>query len=484
MSSEAAGTAQPFLSAANLPMRTPRDHALWAAYLLRDLRKRVDPDRIGRSRMMGISTEIGDAILPTMVAEKTPMGWWRALCARFESDPTPDGHSRGYSAAAFTPEGNARWDTVISRMDARVLRLVLSENPQVFATFACDRPYEGEHLLFDAFGTAPTDAPMPARVGHIATVIPRRYWSHWHATSPTAHGADGKSGNVSLFRRQRIVDAATGRAEMVPFIAGNAIRGGWRDRAMIAWLGMLGLTATDIPPRMAHALLAGGSLSAGADTQRLDVRLRRDFRRLCPMWDIFAGCVEDQVMQGRGRVADATLVCRENAWKLHAWLAPTEDFETWRASLKEASELTTLRLATRSAHRDIADSDGVQMLVNTELVVEGASWVHSLSLRALDDVGSVTASALAWLLEEFQSDAYVGAQNARGFGSMEFHAYRPSGGAEPLPSSSIYVQHVLAHREEAREWLSANRRAIVAEKPAKATKGKRSAEPEPEDIPL
>ncbi len=483
MSTEAReGAAQPFLSAADLPMRSLRDHAMWAGYLLRSLRSRIDSDRIGRSRMMSIASELGDAILPTMVAEKTPLGWWRALCARFESDPTPAGHPRGYSAAAFTPEGNARWDVAVTRMDARMLRLVLSENPQMFATFACEREYEGEHLIFDAFGVGAQDAAPPRRTGHIATVLPRRHWSCWTATSPTAHGADGKSGNVTLFRRQRVIDAATGRAELVPFIAGNAVRGAWRDRAMLGWLAMLGLSATDIPPRMAHALLAGGSLSAGADTQRLDVRLRHDIRRLCPMWDLFAGCVEDQVMQGRGRVGDASLVCRENAWKLHGWLAPGESFDAWRASLPEASELTTLRLKTRTAHREIADSDGVQMIVNTELVVEGAQWVHTLSLRPLEGVGEVTASALAWLLDEFQADAHVGARNAEGWGSMAFDGYAPSGGAEALPSSSVYVQHVLSTRDEAREWLSANRRALVVEKPARGAKSKRGAEPE--DIPL
>src|SRR5690606_17693372 len=127
--------------------------------------------------------------------------------------------------------------------------------------------------------------------------------------SPMHHGADQKSGNVQLFRRHAVFDPLTGKRAFVPFLSGNSIRGLWRDMVMGRWLQLLGLKASDLPTVRAHALLAGGAVAEGADGATVNNAVRRRARELCPPWDLLAGCTDQQIMSGRARVSDATLVC-------------------------------------------------------------------------------------------------------------------------------------------------------------------------------
>lgn len=432
--------------------RTPREAARLAAYLLRDLVRRIDRKRIGENRYRGLARELADNLLPHALAERSPLGWYRALTERFDATPTR-GHASGYAAAAWLPEGRLRWDAAVAQIDHRHLRLVLHENAPLFASFATEPPLDPalETQLFDAFSWE--DRPFVG-VPFPKTCVPtRRLRTVWTSTAPMAHGADLKSGNVALFRRERRVNPLTGEHVLVPFVSGNAVRGLWRDLIFGRYLQGIGLTAADLPAKTrAHAMLAGGSLDQGADTATVNVAARRRARAACPPWDLFAGCVDAQIMAGCARVNDAVLVCRENAWLVHELVAPGVDLLTFANTLPEAAELTTLRLLTRHAHKEIPDADGSQMLVNTELVVAGAQWVHSLTTFKLDGVSELTLSCLADLLAAFAEDSYVGAGSARGYGSIAFDPYTTGDGASGLPSPEIYRAWLREHRDEARAW--------------------------------
>ncbi len=447
------------------------------AYLLRATMRRVRASSIGTSRYASLSAELTGALVPLVVAERSPLAFYHALCTRFGVVPSGDGgeeDSRRFPVEAWLPEGRIRWDRALATMDPRHLRLVVHENPSLLATFATAPAAEGEDAVFDAFDDGPASAPPWRPVLPGALIAPRSYRTVWTTMAPLAHGADEKSGNVTLFRRHRIVDARTGAHAYVPFLAGNAVRGLWRDMVMGRWLRLLGLTPQEIPAVRAHELLSGGSVEKGADGATVKLDVRRRARAMCPPWDLLGGCTDGQIMQGRARVHDAILVCRETVWMVRPVLAPEMDLDAFAAALPEAAECTTLRLGTRHAHRDIPGSDGAQMLWNTEHVLAGQQFVHSLQLWGLDGVSPVTAACLADLLEDFRAIGVVGAQASRGFGLVAFDPYQPGPGTPPLPPAGLYVEHVAAHRDEMIEWaMMRGEDTPHAKAPPKPPKGKR-----------
>jgi hypothetical protein len=176
------------------------------------------------------------------------------------------------------------------------------------------------------------------------------------------------------------------------------------------------------------------------------------------------------------------LVCKENAWKVFEAVDPGVPLEQWRETLPEACTMTKLRLGTRHKHADIPESEGIQMLWNTELLVEGYQLVHTLQLWCLDGVDPVTASCLNDLLTDFRDLATVAAGAAHGFGHIAFDPYVPGPGAPALPDPSLYLEFVEAHKQEAIDWLMSPR-AAIEEKTARTGKPKRGAKPEdPGDI--
>lgn len=263
-----------------------------------------------------------------------------------------------------------------------------------------------------------------------------------------------------MFRRERRIDPTTGEHVLVPFLSGNAVRGMWRDTIFFRLLRLVGLRADEIPPRTAHALLAGGTIEAGADGAGVNVSLRRKVRSLLPAWDLFAGVFEQQIMRGVLRVHDANVVCRENAWLLHPTIRPKRPgsadvmgFDEFRAAVPPADDLTQLRLLTRHAHRELEGSEGVQMLTETEVLLPGTMIAHSFQLLDPAGASSLAASCMADLLDEFQGDAFVGAGNARGYGQVAFDQYRPDVGHEILPPPDEYLAYVREHRDAIRAFL-------------------------------
>ena len=475
-------------------------------YLVRGLWKRIDWERIPQHRRRGISMELLEQLYPIAISERSTLGWVRHLATRFEMVLTSweksawpasaivhdsfVGDASGDLGADVPPSHTrVRWDVLANLIPFDALRIVLHDGASMVATFATAEPIEDEHTLFPISAPSSPDATWRPTLPK-SLISPRAFRAVWTTTSPLHHGHDVKSGNVSLFRRQLTIDPTTGQTHLVPFISGNAVRGTWRDLIFSRLFQLVGLRFKEVPPQRANAFLAGGTIEAGTDGQKVDVALRRRARDMCPAWDLIAGCIDGQIMKGLLHVGDAEVVCRENAWKLHAMLAPDVDFEVFRASLKTADELTQLRLMTRHKHADVSNSDNIQMLLNVESLLPGTQLVQSFTMHGLNGISTLARSCMADLLEEFRSEARIGAKTASGSGVIAFDGYEPGEGVEALGAAAEYIQWAKANAAEIRAWLCGTTIAetqaqavpVDDEKPT-AKRGRKTTKKDPDAAP-
>lgn len=438
-------------------------------YLLRSFARAVDPGRIGEHRHGNLARELGNCLLPLALGASSTAQWFADLCDRFAVDPmaiSADGGEARPLAVFFPAERSLiEWHRLIAgpAMGLDALREAFRESPDLYATFAvarnADDPEDDERLWADLAAqptavhtAAPLDLPDPARV--IRTPV-------WAAvltlTAPLAHGADSKAGNVNLVRREAIVDPLTGRRVEVPFLAGNAFRGQLRDLMMLRFLDRLGLSPEEVRPDIAHAMLAGGTIESGADSVAVVLGVRRAWRAMCPPWDLIAGVIPGQPpMQGVLSVQDALLVCRENAWRLHPFIArPGESVADLAARLAPCDTLVTTRQSVRQAHRELEGAEGSQMIMQTEVLVAGAQLVHTLRYKPEASVGELTGACLADALETFAHGGLTGARSSTAFGAFVTEGWMPRHGAAPLPDAQVYLDWLRDHGDEVRAWLKA-----------------------------
>lgn len=451
------------------------------AHLLRATMRPSNLDKLDAHRRKNLSRELGGCLVPLVVSERSPLGFFRALCDRFQidvADTSEDGNR--WPLEVWLPEGRIRWDLLLTRVAYRDLHVVIDENPQFFATFATSMPVDAE-LEDQMFESYPDPVNPTASLADLSVhALPMRaYHSIWTCLEPVSHGADGKSGNVTMFRRERSVDLLTGKVVLTPMFAGNAVRGQMRDLLFRRALALVGLDALDLPPTLSHAFFSGGSIEAGAQTNTVDMTIERTAREMFPAWDLFAGCLDNRAMRGRMGVHDGVLVCRENAWRVHPQMAPAMPLQEYAESLHEASALTQLRLGTRHAHKELPESDGEQMIFNTEVVMAGAKWLHSFQVGAgVTRMSPITLSCLSDLLVEFASIGCIGAQTSK-IGHIDVSEYVPGADAPPLPKPTAYIEYMKSNAEAIRVWLKNGGRvsasSTVSAAPAVSGKGKGKA---------
>jgi hypothetical protein len=437
-------------------------------YLLRAMVWAIDRDRIGKHRSDRLPAELGANLLPIALGASSTLQFFSDLCERFSVEPSaipgPDG-TRSLMVFFRATRERIEWTRLLAcpAMALDLVREALRESPELYATFATGRPSEDpedDDRLWEDLAAQPAqthvahaaDMPAPDRM------IPTPLWAAvLTLTSPLAHGADSKSGNINLVRREPVVDPLTGRRSEVPFLAGNALRGQMRDLMMLRYLALLGLAPEEIPPGVAHALLAGGSIEAGADTLGVVLSVRRALRTNCPPFDLVAGCPPGQPpMAGILSVHDALLVCRENAWRLHPFLArPGETPAALAARLSPADTLVTTRQSIRQSHRELPGADGSQMIMQTEVILAGAQMVHALRYKPEGVRSELSGSCLADALEFLARGGLTGARTSSAFGTFVTEGWLPRHGAEPLPDASIYHEWIRSRRDELRAWVLA-----------------------------
>jgi hypothetical protein len=445
-----------------LPSLVPNNRAgaRWMlAWLLRAVRVSLpDGTEADRRRRRDFGSELAGVLPALAVTTQSPLEFFFKLCGRWDADPV--GSSDGYTLEAWTPRGAIPWYLAVSRLTIEHVRAVVQENPHLLGQFAVKwnetdaEDLEDDALLASLATTTPEESrpTLAALVPKGDAIAPREYFSLWTATGPCHHGADSKQGNFAAFRRAPAIDFVTGETVEVPFLSGNSVRGAWRDLAMKRTCELLGLDPRTLAPNVSQSLFAGGTIESGADTAKIDNRLRRRLRDLLPAWDLFGGNMSGQMMAGRLRVSDAVLVCKQNAWTVSRVACPGMPLAEVRDALKDAVELMAIRQLTRRDHPEYrgedTESGSMQMITQTEVVIRDAQWVHRFSLYGNEGVAPLTQSCMADLLEEFAAiGGWLGASGARGFGSVLVHGYQ----ARELPalaSSDLYADHVEKHKDE------------------------------------
>lgn len=470
-------------------------------YLMRALMRRIDRSTLTRDRLRNLSTEVTEALLPLAIAHRNTVAFVTAFANRFsihlpggiyedasgtqrEAAPVyvliPRVYTQHLALAEFKharaserPDHACyRWDVACQAIDFDALRILLNDGPAAVTTFAFAPDDPSDDQLF-IIPELPAPAPRHRYTAPIPkhTISPRAYTTVWEVVSPLAHGGDIKSGNVTLFRRERRIDSHTGEHVLVPLLSGNAVRGVWRDIAGTLLCRGVGLDPLDLPPRVAHTLFAGGTIDKGADGASVDLSLRRRLREMLPMWDVFGGVWEQQIMQGVLKMHDPVLICREMAWLLYRRLNPKTpegeaiSYEDFKASLPPVMDCTMLRFGTRHAHKDFDEADGIQMIWNVEMLIPGVKLAHSFQVSRLGDVSELSRSFIAYLLDDFRDQGIVGASSARGAGQVAFDPYLPGPKELALPSPDIYLEWLAPRRDEVRALLMGD----VAAKPEGTT---------------
>jgi hypothetical protein len=438
-------------------------------YLLRAFVRAVDASKIGEHRHGNLARELGNCLLPTALGATSAAQWFADLCDRFAVDAMAVSSDGGEARplAVFFPASREliEWHRLIAgpALGIDAVREAFRESPDLYATFAttraADDPEDDEQIWRDLAAqplaehtAAPLDLPDPAKL------IPTPLWAAILTTvAPLAHGADSKAGNVNLIRREPIIDPLTGRRVEVPLLAGNALRGQLRDLMMLRYLDLVGLTPEEIPPAMAHALLAGGSIESGADSVAIVLGVRRAWRSMCPPWDLIAGVVPGQPpMAGIFSTQDVVLVCRENAWRVHPYVArPGETVGDLAARLPPCDTLVTTRQSVRQAHRELEGAEGSQMLMQTEVLLAGAQMVHTFRYKPEATPSQLSGSCLADALDVIAHGGLTGARTSTAFGAFRTDGWHPRMGAAPLPDPQIYVDWTREHGDEIRAWLKA-----------------------------
>lgn len=460
--------------------------ALWRlAYFLRAFARLITKERVGEYRAKNRGDELEGAVGGEHRPGMHPIVWASHLAARWGVSLSGDADEpravRVYLGGS-TEGGDLqwpRWDVALAGVQRRHLARLVDDYGPLLVTFAlAAEDVAADHATLASIEehdepVAPWVPPLPA-----FTVAPTWYRALWVQLSPLAHGADEKDGNTTRFRTEVRTDRLTGEAVEVPFKSGNSIRGELRDALAADLFARLGLDPRErsqVSPRHAHALLSGGTLDAGADTAKVALDVRREWRRLVPMVDLLGGTIEQQIMAGMLRVGDLVPVCRETAAVVAAVANPEAAgdlgaLRAWAETLPWSSDLFERAQITRHAHREIPqeteDDKSAQMLVHTEVIRSGTSWVHmGFALASREGpLSPVTRSCLAHAIDLLRAMPGVGAQTARGKGVMEVHDYGLDADA------GLYLAHLAEHADAIRVLL---RGAVdsAASKPAKGGRG-------------
>ncbi|GBL46268.1 hypothetical protein SFMTTN_2081 [Sulfuriferula multivorans] len=298
----------------------------------------------------------------------------------------------------------------------------------------------------DDYAAALASIQLPAaQVGDRGSAPPSRPWQIGISaicTSPLAHGADGKAGNATLFRRQQVL-STTGQVLDLPFYAGNAVRGQLRDILADHFIGALGLTVSRVRPPLAlwffHALYAGGVLEEGGGDAIKAVgnelgnngTLRTEgvhrLRDHLPALSLLGVALGNRVLPGRLYAGDLRPRCRE-----------------WGNGAIDAAELMEWTFLTRREdHEDHADNHS--MIANTECLRTGTVLEGGIDLDT--HAGDLERSALGCGLALLQQRGLLGAENRRGLGRVDMAI---SGAPDP----ALYLDWLAAEKPRILDYLA------------------------------
>ena len=269
--------------------------------------------------------------------------------------------------------------------------------------------------------------------------------------APLAHGADGKAGNATLFRRIDVM--ATNGAHMVlPYYSGNAVRGQLRDLLADHFLERIGLDNKRLALWFFYALYSGGTLEEKSDASKNVIKTlgnngatRSDgilsFRNHFPVLSLLGCALGNRVLPGRIQVGDLRPLCKE-----------------WGTGDKPVSDLLGWEFLTRRED-DEDHADNHSMITTTEVLVSGSELAGGIDMGIMTDLERACLGCGLRLLAE---RGFLGAENRRGLGRVRM-------AIDNAPDEKPYI-----------DWLTDNRPKIIAymaeidafQKPAESSRKK------------
>lgn len=277
------------------------------------------------------------------------------------------------------------------------------------------------------------EVQLPAALSSGRAVVRGEYKIGMHAVceTPLAHGADGKAGNATIFRRMQVL-TDTGTLHL-PYYSGNAIRGQMRDLLADHFLTSLGLRADRTNPVVSmwffYALYSGGALEESSDaTKALKKQLGdngairatgiRDFRTTLPALSLLGCALGNRVLPGHCQFADLRPVCYE-----------------WGTGERPVAELMTWEYLTRREdHEDHMVHHG--MIANTEYLRAGAELEGGIDYDHATP--EIERAALGRGLALLADRAMLGAENRRGAGRVRITL---TNAPDPEPYDRYLAEH-------------------------------------------
>lgn len=319
------------------------------------------------------------------------------------------------------------------------------------------------------------------------------------ALEPIVHGA-GTSGNTQLLRTQSwlyIVDGAAVRC-LVPYVSGNSVKHRLRVAAIQYALDVMGIEDRSLSKPEVDLLFSGGHLSKSGAA--VDLSLARELEALLPPLSLCGYSAGNAIREGKLRVSNLHVVCRENAGRvpddlrarpdvapmlqLRAGELRTEEFGTRhdqgskRAGVRYLTEGVQAAGAKKKAKAldEVSPAergDSAQMIYEFGAIMAGAKLWGSVGFADVTDLErAALASAFHYAATDRRGDELVmgvGAKNSLGFGSIKVEL---AGFAVPPPRAMVpdaaltkpggevdgYRAHLLDRRADI---LAAVRRAVA-----------------------
>lgn len=339
--------------------------------------------------------------------------------------------------SATNPEAMLDFLTATNSDSAPGLLRWVRANHTLFAVLCAARYEDADEAMKDITieaTDAAHDEALPRRPYHIGIRA--------KCLTPLSHGADGKSGNATLFRRMSVL-GKNGTIMDLPYYAGNAIRGQMRDLLADHFTAALGLTVRrDRPPYelwFFHALYAGGALEEGsAATKAITKEMGdhgairsdgvRQFRDTLPVLSLLGCAMGSRIISGHADFGDWRPVCRE-------WGNGGE---------QSKDEMTEWLFGTRREdHEDHEEHHG--MIHTTEVLKPGTMLEGGIDLRL--HVSDLSRSALGVGLRALQTRGWIGAQNRCDLGMVEITV-------ENAPDPEPYETYLRENREAILDYLA------------------------------
>lgn len=360
--------------------------------------------------------------------EPTLMAFGQRLIDLMDSQPSE-----------LRPEAVQRFIALATGPDARGTLNWIRDNHTLYAVLCASKFADADEAMQNievARVDEAQDEALPRRPYHIgirATCL-----------TPLSHGADGKSGNATLFRRMDVLGKGNTLLRL-PYYAGNAIRGQVRDLLADHFAVRLGLAVSRANPPFElwffHALYAGGALEeASAATKAIAKEtgdhgaIRSDgvrrFRDTLPALSLLGCAMGNKVLSGHAEFGDWRPVCRE--WGNGGANTAAELYE-W------------LYLTRRDDHEGRGGDDGHHgMIAVTETLKAGTVLEGGIDLRL--HVSDLSRSALGVGLRELLTRGRIGAQNRADFGSVQIDV-------ENMPDPEPYEAYLRDNREAILDYL-------------------------------